>query len=102
MAVAFFPRSDELYFIVAVFDLGCSEMAKHRDVRFPSQSLPQGIGYANTAPDDHDVDVIRRTFEKEVAHVAAYDVAFESECIGSFGNTVKNILIEQFCQLGIG
>ena len=56
----------------------------------------------NAAAHDHHIDVVRGSFQENIAHVTAHHIAFHAQVVGSLANQMKDVLIEYLCQFGIG
>ena len=87
--IGFAACAHELHFERAALHLGRAEVAKHRHMRLLAQFLPECLGHRDAAAHDDDVDVLRGTFEEEVAHVSAHGVALQSQLVGRLGDFVK-------------
>ena len=94
VAVALLSCADKLHLHTVVFHLCRPEIAKHAHVRPPSQDLPQFLGYGYAATYHHHVDVVGRAFQKDVAYIAAPDVAIYAQTVGGFWDMVKNVFVE--------
>jgi hypothetical protein len=44
-------------------------------------------------PHHHNVDVVGGTFEEDVTHVAAHDVALNAKSVGGFAYLVEYLLV---------
>ena len=65
-------------------------------MRLLAQFLPECLGHRDAAAHDDDVDVLRGTFEEEVAHVSAHGVALQSQLVGRLGDFVEDGFVESF------
>ena len=84
------------------FNLRRSEIAEDgEDCLFP-QSLFEGLCHGDAAAHDYHVNIVRRAFEEDVAHVAAHHITFHLHLVGDGGNRVEYRLVQQLRQFGIG
>ena len=99
VAVAFLACPNELHLCVAVFDLCRAKVAEDAQMGGVSEPVFQGFCHINATSDDDHIDVVGRSFEEEVTHIASYDVAFYAQAVGHFRYGVKDLFVEQHCQL---
>ena len=83
VAVAFLARTDELDFLMAVLHLRRTEVAEHRKVGTAAKPGGKRLGHAYAAADNHDVNVVGRALQKQVAYVTAHQVALQPQRVGS-------------------
>ena len=65
------------------------EVAEDAHVGASAQSLAQCFGHGNAAAHHYDVDILGGALQVEVAHIAAHDIAFESQLVGRVANEVE-------------
>ena len=102
MAVALAPCADKLHLDILVFHLSRTEIAEHRYVGLASEPLFQCVGHLDAAAHNHHVDVVRGTFQKQVAHISAHHIALHPQRVCGIAYFVKNVLVKNLCQFGIG
>ena len=73
--------SHELYFCILILNLCGSEISEHRKMCLLAQLLLEGRSHLNSAPHHHDIDVIGRALQEEVAHISTYYIAFHRQRI---------------------
>ena len=67
-----------------------------------AQPLLQGLSHFDAAAHHHHVDVVGRSFEKKVANIATHYIAFQLQGISHSGQVMKDRLIKEMSQVGIG
>ena len=72
----------------------------HADTSFPLASRRGGQGVRLSHNDD--VDVVAGTFQEDVAHVTAHDIALHAEMVGSSTDLVEYRLVKNLCQFIVG
>ena len=68
----------------------------------PADPLLQAAGHLDAAAHDDHVDILRRPLKKNVAHIAAHHIALHAQLVGGLAYLMKNLTVENLCQLGIG
>ena len=99
VAVAFLAGTNKLHLSVVVFDLRCAEVAEDTQMGSATELVFQGLRHVDAATDDDHIDVVGRSFEEEVTHIAPYNVALYAQAVGHFRYGVKDLFVEQHSQL---
>ena len=94
--VTFAASTHEFHFKSPRFHLRCPKVFENTQMRLFAEFFLQLLGHANPTSDHHHIDVFRRSFKENVAHITAHDITFHTEFVGAVANQVKNRLIEQF------
>lgn len=82
----------ELEFDVASLDLCRTKIAEDGKVG-ATETTMYGLGKGDAGTDHHDIDILGRAVEKEVAHPASDDVAFEPERVGFLTDKVEGMIV---------
>ena len=106
MAVAFAAGAHEFYFegvgcwvfITHHLNLRRPKILENAQMRLFSEFFLHQFGHTDAAAHHHHVDVFRRAFEEDVAHVAAHHIAFHAELVGTVANQVENLAVEYLGQ----
>ena len=102
VAVALATSTDKFkFYIFAHLHLCRTEVLENGEVSLASESFFHLFGQSDATAHNNHVDVVRRSFEKDVAHVATHHITFEPQMVGSIAYQMKDIIIEYFCQFGI-
>ena len=101
VAVALLPGAYKLHFHVLILHLGGAEITEYGQPCPLAELLFKRLGNANAAAYHHHVDIVRRPFEEQVAHVSAYDVAFEAQRVGHGRYFMEYVFIKKLRQFGV-
>ena len=72
----------KLQFKPAVAQLGSTIVAVHGKACLRTEFSGKRLGKTDTAAHGHEVDIVRRTVQKNIAHISANDVARLPDSIG--------------------
>ena len=81
----FFSCTHKLHFRAVILQLRRPEILEDGKMRPTPQTPGQRLGHGNAAAHHHHIDVLGRTLQEYVAHVAADYVALQSQFIRRFG-----------------
>ena len=98
VAVALLASTDKLHLESPRFHLRCAEILEHTQMCLTAEFLLQQLCHFNAASHNHHIDVLRRTLEEDVAHVATHHIALHAEFVGAAANQVENVLIKYLCK----
>ena len=82
VAVPLRPCPDELHLRVLILHLCRTKITEDGLMCLLPQNGLQLACHLNTASHDHHVNIIRRTFQEQVAHITAYHIAFKAQFVG--------------------
>ena len=88
--IALPTRTDKLHLHAVPLDLRRAEVAKDAEVSTLAQLADQSCGHLDAAAYNDDINVLRRTLQEEVTHIAADEIALHSHRIGYCANAVKH------------
>ena len=87
-------RTHKFYLTSSLYLQLCrSEVFEHRKMCLFPQSLFEGLCHGDAAAHDHHVNIVRRAFEEDVAHVATHHITFHPHLVGDGGNHVEYRLV---------
>ena len=75
-----------------------AKVLEYRQVRPLAQPLGQGFGQRNATAHHHHVDVLRRAFKENVAHISTHHITLHAQFVGRFGYLVKYFVGESLLQ----
>ena len=89
--IALAACADEFYLLLMPFQLRRAEVAEDADVCSFAEFLCQRLGetYAASLAHHHHVDVLRGTFQDDVPHITANDVALHAQRVGCLADAVQ-------------
>lgn len=87
------PLSSQFSVISFNFDLCRTEVLEHAKVGLAAKLALQFLGHGDAATHDDDIDVVAGTFKKDVAHVAAHDIALHAQSVGHIAYLVEYLLV---------
>ena len=90
--VAFASGAHKLNFDTVPFHLGRTEVLIDGRLVLPSQTRGKRPGGLDAVAYHHDVDIIGRPVQEEVAHITANQVAGVSQTVGRFADGVEDVL----------
>ena len=70
-------------------------------LRVLSQFVLQCCCHIDTASHHHYINVVGGTFEENVAHISAYEIALYAQFVSHLAYAVKYVLVKDLCQFGI-
>ena len=105
MTVALLTGTHEFDFVLLTLltklNLSSSEITKYGEMSLPAQQAFQFLSYSDAAAHDYDINVVRRTFKEDVAHIATHHVALDTHRVGYMADLVEDFLIQNPGQCGI-
>ena len=98
----------KLHFGVVILHLRRAEVAIYSQMGAPSarlrvlsQFVLQCCCHIDTASHHHYINVVGGTFEENVAHISAYEIALYAQFVSHLAYAVKYVLVKDLCQFGI-
>ena len=97
MTITLLSCTHEFYFVfrayLVIFHLSGTEILKDGEMRLPTQHPFQFLCHSDTTAHHHDVDIVRRTFQKDIPDVTANDITLLPETVCRLTDLVKNLLV---------
>ena len=78
-----------------------SEVLEHGNMGSSSQFFSEGFGYFDTASYHYHINVFGRAVQEDVAYVSSYNITFQSQFIGGFGDQFEYFASKVFFQFHI-
>ena len=75
MTITLLTGSHKLYFHVMKLHLCCPEIAEDREMSTFSQHLFQFRCHLYPTAHDDDINIVGRTFQKDITHIASHHIA---------------------------
>ncbi len=99
--IALFSCSDELHLSVLELHLRSPITMKDRQFGFFPEPVFECGCHFDATSHHHDIDVIGRLLQKDVAHITSHHIALHPQGISYFRQKSKQFIIKKFCQFGI-
>ena len=98
VTIALAAGTDELHFGIIKLHLRRTKIFEHGEMRLAPQHTFQFLSHTDATSHHNDIDIIGWTLKKNIAHIAAYDIAFQPKSVCSLADLVEYILVENFGQ----
>ena len=96
MRVGFLAGADKLQFQIAGFHLCRTEVLEDGQISSPSQFPGNSFCQLDSAPDGNDIDIFGRTMQKDIPHITAYHICFNSQLVRRLRNQMKRFRRNMF------
>ena len=90
------PCTHKLQFDTTAFHLGSAEVAEDGERSALAEGFSHSFSHFDATAHGHEVDVLRWSVQKDVAHIAAYHIAFAVHCVGRTSYDVEYFVVEVF------
>ena len=101
MTVAFLASTNEFDFVLlpllTKLDLRGTEVTKYGKMSLLTQLALQFFSYSDATANHHDIDIVRRSFEKNITNISPNHVTFDTHCIGHMTDLAEDFLIQYLC-----
>ena len=101
MTITLLAGTHKLHFHTATLHLGGAEITENREMSLAPKLLFQRFSHLYATPHHHNINIVGRSFEKEVADIASHHVALHAKVVSHTTDLSENIFIKQLCQFGI-
>ena len=105
MAVTLFPGANEFHFIFDAFltklHLCRAEVLEDGEMSLAPQDPFQFLCQCNATANHHHVNIVGRAFQENIPHIAAYDIALQTQAVCCLTDQSEHRLIQDRSQFFI-
>ena len=101
-SVALAPCAHKLHLTELAFHLRGAEIPEHGQVGLSSHGLFHSLSHLYPVSHNDNVDVIGGAVEEDIPYISSHHIALHAHVVGHTGDGMKQFLVEQLCQFGIG